>query len=121
MASFLVKTINSRFLLREADCATAMYRIDELIKRRSKLQQVYTRVRQDRLDSFFEMIIARRHFLLARQAQRRDEIGGVPAIQVDADDGSESDRESRTSNGKRRKPDRGGTRGRSESFVEHEL
>ncbi|GAA5898852.1 calcium channel protein CCH1 [Sporobolomyces salmoneus] len=57
--------------------------IDELIQRRAKLQQVYTRVRQDRLDSFFEMIIARRQFLRARQARRRSEIGGVPAIQVD--------------------------------------
>lgn len=70
----------------DANCDAA--RIDELIQRRAKLQQVYTRVRQDRLDSFFEMIIARRHFLLARQAQRRDEIGGVPAIQVENGDGS---------------------------------
>ncbi|GAA6010255.1 hypothetical protein JCM11491_005413 [Sporobolomyces phaffii] len=66
--------------------------IDELIQRRAKLQQVHQRVRQDRLDSFFEMIIARRHFLAARQAQRRDEMG-VPAIQVESDGESERDGE----------------------------
>ncbi|GAA5936334.1 DNA-binding ATPase [Sporobolomyces koalae] len=60
--------------------------IDELIERRKKLQEVYTRVRQDRLDSFFAMILARRHFLLARQARRQDQMGGLPAIQVEPEE-----------------------------------
>lgn len=80
------------------------------------------------------MIIARRRFLLARQAQRRDEMGGVPAIQVE--DGDRNEPESDESQdgddksakdagggagGARMAPKRGVTRGRSGSFVEQTI
>ncbi|GAA6064276.1 hypothetical protein JCM10212_000978 [Sporobolomyces blumeae] len=63
--------------------------IDELIERRAKLQHVHRRVRQDRLDSFFAMIIARRRYSQARQAARATASGSgaVPAIQVVDEDG----------------------------------
>lgn len=78
------------------------------------------------------MIIARRRFLLARQAQRRDEMGGVPAIQVEDGDRNGSD-ESQDGDdksakdagggagGARMAPKRGVTRGRSGSFVEQTI
>ncbi|GAA5915927.1 hypothetical protein JCM5296_002066 [Sporobolomyces johnsonii] len=69
--------------------------IDELIRRRGKLQHVVQRVRQDKLASFLAMIVLRRRYQMQRQAMRRDEMGGVPAINVDAAEDSGSDRSAR--------------------------
>ncbi|CEQ42955.1 SPOSA6832_04831 [Sporobolomyces salmonicolor] len=70
-------------------------RIDELIRRRGKLQHVMQRVRQDKLASFLAMIVLRRRYRMQRQAARRDEMGGVPEINVDAAEDSGSDRSER--------------------------